>query len=142
MLTNPTILGNTIWPIPSGISGELFCRVMQTNLRLKLLWKYSISIVMAMTIERWYAITRPVRYKEVYKSHNVLLQLISLLAFSIIILIPELFTIHLGRRDSRKVCIVNTLMSNIIISKVYVISYCCFTFVVPFCHHHSKIAFI
>ena len=97
-----------IWSIPSGIPGKLFCRVMQTNLVLKLLWKYSISIVMTMTIERWYTITQPVRYKGVYKSRNVLLQLISLLAFSIIILIPELFTIRLGRRDSRKVCIVNT----------------------------------
>ena len=126
------MLGNDLWPIPSGIKGDIFCRFTQQNFFTRLLWKYSILVVLAMTVERWYAITHPVIYKVVYKGYNVFLQLISTLVFSLLILLPALFQVHVGTQGTQQICIINALMDSTALDQTYVLIYSIVTVFVPF----------
>ena len=123
---------NDFWPIPSGIQGEFFCRFIQHNFLAKLLWKYSILVVLAMTVERWYAITHPVMYELVYKRRNVFLQLISMLVFSLLMLLPQLFQVHVGTQGTQQICIINALMDNTALDQAYVLIYSIVTVFVSF----------
>ena len=126
------MLGNDLWPIPSGIKGDIFSRFNQQNFFTRLLWKYSILVVLAMTVERWYAITYPVIYKVVYKGCNVFLQLISTLVFSLLILLPALFQVHVGTQGTQQICIINALMDSTALDQTYVLIYSIVTVFVPF----------
>ena len=62
MIASPTlVLGTNNVPVPSGLAGDLFCRIINRGFFVWVFAKFSISIITCMAIERWFAIARPLR---------------------------------------------------------------------------------
>ena len=119
-------------PIPSGAGGEIFCRLVQNNFFVWFLAKVSVSIVMTMAIERWYAIARPHQYRETFKRKSVLKHVALIFVFNFVVISPQLFKIHLETKGNSMRCIYNSLGGNKMASQIYVISYCMATVFIPF----------
>ena len=68
-----------------------FCFLIQRNFFVWLLAKVSISIVMCMTVERWYALARPSRYKILFTPRKMMFYVATLSSIVLIATIPALF---------------------------------------------------
>lgn len=126
------VVGNEVMPIPSGVRGEVFCRLIQNNLFVWLLTKVSVSLVMTMAIERWYAIALPHKYRTIFKPANVSKCICLILVSNIAAILPQSFKIHLVMKGSGMTCIYNSLGNSKTASQVYVITYCVMTVFIPF----------
>ena len=62
MVSPNYVLGENTVPIPPGLAGQLFCRVIYRGFFVWLFSKFSVLLVTCMAIERWFAIAKPTRY--------------------------------------------------------------------------------
>lgn len=51
------------FPAPHGLGGELFCRLMSTQYFVFVFGKVSVLTIVALALERWYSVVRPITYK-------------------------------------------------------------------------------
>lgn len=57
------IIGLGSYPAPRGIGGELFCRLMSTQYFVFVFGKVSVLTIVALALERWYSVVKPIDYK-------------------------------------------------------------------------------
>ena len=51
------------FPAPHGLGGELFCRLISTQYFVFIFGKVSVLTIVALALERWYAVVKPISYK-------------------------------------------------------------------------------
>ncbi|KAJ7370776.1 hypothetical protein OS493_029765 [Desmophyllum pertusum] len=57
------IIGLSSYPVPSGIGGEMFCRLISTQYFVFVFGKVSVLTIVALALERWYSVVKPIEYK-------------------------------------------------------------------------------
>ena len=119
-------------PIPAGGMGRAFCFLIQRNFFVWLLAKISVSIVMCMAVERWYALVHPMRYKVVFTPPRVTLYVTILSGIVLIVTLPTLFQTFAETKGTQTVCVDKPLMGSILASQVFTVLYCAITAFVPF----------
>lgn len=64
ILVTPTlVIDGDSFPVLTGVSGELFCRMVYSQYLVYAMSKVSVFTVTAMSLERWYSIMRPFQYR-------------------------------------------------------------------------------
>ena len=71
IITPSFIIGESNFPVPSGLQGEFFCRLVSSHYFLFTLGKISVALVMCLAIDRWFAIYRPLKYQTAFKRIKV-----------------------------------------------------------------------
>ena len=66
------------FPVPSGLAGEIFCRLFGSRYLLFTVGKVSILNVTCLAIERWYCIFRPLTYKLHFTRKRLLLYILAI----------------------------------------------------------------
>ena len=51
------------FPAPQGLGGELFCRLISTQYFVFVFGKVSVLTIVALALERWYSVVKPISYK-------------------------------------------------------------------------------
>ena len=51
------------FPAPHGLGGELFCRLISTQYFVFVFGKVSVLTIVALALERWYSVVKPISYK-------------------------------------------------------------------------------
>ena len=51
------------FPAPHGLGGELFCRLISTQYFVFIFGKVSVLTIVALALERWYSVVKPISYK-------------------------------------------------------------------------------
>ena len=69
--------------LPTGLAGDIFCRLIASEYLLHVPCYLSVQIIAFMGIERWYAIVKATKYKRVFSKRNttILLFVLVCLAF-------------------------------------------------------------
>lgn len=91
ILATPTlVIDGSSFPVLTGVTGELFCRLVSSQYFVFALGKVSVFTVAAMSLERWYSILRPLQYKLNFKKKYIYIHLgfIWLLGFGCVAFIP------------------------------------------------------
>jgi len=57
------IIGLSSYPAPRGLGGELFCRLISTQYFVFVFGKVSVLTIVALALERWYSVVKPIDYK-------------------------------------------------------------------------------
>ena len=129
---SPTyVLGYKIIPLPAGIAGELFCRIIDRGYFVWVFAKFSIAMVTLMAVERWFAIARPASYKFVFKRQRAVLYAMSLLSFSAVTNLNLLFDIKLEMKKSLPACVFHSSFATKETDQIFTIMYCTLTVFVP-----------
>ncbi|XP_032219691.1 phe13-bombesin receptor isoform X2 [Nematostella vectensis] len=96
VLTPAYIVGTYNFPIPTGIAGELFCRIVASYFLVFTLGIVSVYTIMCLALERWFAVSRPSRYKASFRRERVLWVLLAIWIFSCLLNTPQTFEMKLG----------------------------------------------
>ncbi|XP_068726522.1 allatostatin-A receptor-like [Montipora capricornis] len=51
------------YPVPQGFAGEMFCRIINTHFFVFTFGKVSVLTIVALALERWYSVIKPISYK-------------------------------------------------------------------------------
>ena len=76
-LTPGYVISIGSFPVPRGLAGELFCRVLGSRHALFTLGKISILNVTCLAIDRWHCIFRPITYKRCFTRKRVFLYILA-----------------------------------------------------------------
>ena len=68
ILTPQYVIGIHNFPIPSGLAGELFCRIVVSYYLLFTLGIVSVYTITCLSLERWFAVAKPAKYRAGFKS--------------------------------------------------------------------------
>ena len=77
-LTPGFVISIDTFPVPRGLAGELFCRVLSSRHALFTLGKISILKVTCLAIDRWYCIFRPIMYKRYFTRKRIFLYILTI----------------------------------------------------------------
>ena len=90
-LTPGFVVSTDSFPVPRGLAGEFFCRVLRSRHALFTLGKISILNVMCLAIERWYCIFRPIMYRCYFTRKRVFLYILAIWVCSCLLQINKFF---------------------------------------------------
>ena len=90
-LTPGYVISITSFPVPRGLAGELFCRVLGSRHALFTLGKISILKVTCLAIDRWYCVFRPITYKHYFTRKRVFLYILAMWVCSSLLQINKFF---------------------------------------------------
>ncbi|KAL9950286.1 hypothetical protein ACROYT_G042764 [Oculina patagonica] len=79
------------FPYPSGLAGEIYCRLIGSTYILFIFGKASTSTIMCLAIDRWYSIVKPIRYKTAFSKRRLYMYITLIWASAAITQINELF---------------------------------------------------
>ncbi len=75
-LTPGYVFSIASFPVPRGLAGEIFCRVLLSRYLLFTMGKVSLLKVTCLGIDRWYCIFRPMKYKRYFTRKRLLLYIL------------------------------------------------------------------
>ena len=95
----------SIWsfPVPRGLAGEIFCRVLGRKYALFTLGKISILKVMCLAIDRWYCIFRSIMYKRYFTRKSVFLYILVIWVCNSLLQIHKFFEWKLSESKCFKI---------------------------------------
>ncbi|XP_078369743.1 QRFP-like peptide receptor [Oculina patagonica] len=77
ILATPTlVIPGDSFPVLTGVSGELFCRLVSSQYFVFAFSKVSVFTVTVMSMERWYSIVRPFQYRTKFKKKRIHIHLV------------------------------------------------------------------
>ena len=98
---------------------------------------------MLLAIDRWYAITRPVKYKATFKRRKVVTYITSVSMVCCALNWQALIEKKLVMKEGTPTCVWITLIENKFLAEIFTVVYVAFTFFIPlsismitFCHLH------
>ena len=100
ILTPAYIIGINNFPIPGGIAGELFCRVVVSYYLVFTLGIVSVYTITCLSLERWFAVAKPARYRAGFKSYRIYLMVATVWLVSFLFNAPHLFEMELAPNNS------------------------------------------
>ena len=84
MLSPRMVLGFDDFYISTGVAGDLYCRLIHSNINIWVFAKFSIGLVTCMAVERWYALARPHKYKLTFKRSRMICYIAVMATISIL----------------------------------------------------------
>ena len=85
------VIDRKSFPYPSGLAGEIFCRLIGSTYILFIFGKASTLTIMCLAIDRWYSIVKPIRYKTAFSKRRLYLYITLIWTSAAITQINELF---------------------------------------------------
>lgn len=70
--------------LPTGLLGDIFCRLIVSEYLLHVPCYLSVQIIALMGIERWYAVVKATKYKRVFSKRNTSISLLILVCLSFV----------------------------------------------------------
>ena len=125
------VIGNELMPVPSGTNGRVFCIFLQKNLFVWYLAKCSIAIVMCMSIERWYALAHPHKYKYVFTAKKVAIYATFITMETFAVFFPTFYLTYVKTEGSKNICVSKTIFEDMLAHQLYIIAYCIVTAFIP-----------
>ena len=102
-LTPGFVISIGSFPVPRGLAGELFCRVLSSRHALFTLGKISILKVTCLAIDRWYCVFRPIMYKRYFTRKGVFLYILAIWVCTCLLQINKFFEWKLSGSKCSKV---------------------------------------
>lgn len=96
MLTPPWIIGFKNFPIPGGIAGELFCRIVVSYYLVFTLGIVSVYTITCLSLERWFAVAKPAKYRAGFKNYRIYIMVSMVWLVSFLFNAPHLFEMRLA----------------------------------------------
>ena len=90
-LTPGYVISVSSFPVPSGLSGQIFCRVLRSRFALFTMGKVSILKVTCLAIERWYCILRPLKYKYHFTRKRIIRYIVAIWICTCLLQINKFF---------------------------------------------------
>ena len=90
-LTPGYVISISSFPVPSGLAGEIFCRLLGSRYLLFTMGKVSILKVTCLATERWYCIFRPLTYKHHFTRKRLLLYILAIWVGACVLQINKFF---------------------------------------------------
>jgi hypothetical protein len=131
VFTPAFIIGDENVPIPSGLAGELYCRLVTSQYFVFTLGKISIAMIMFLAIERWYAVAKPVKYKAVFTRRRILTYMAVICFGCFLLNCRAIFEKVLVTNASRRMCMWVPLTGDKHANRIYVIIHSIITFYIP-----------
>lgn len=104
LITSPTFVLGDMFPIPTDpFLAEIFCRVIWSRVFLFQLVVFSAYIVLVLTTERWFAVVKPYKYKDVFNQRRVICYIIFSWVWSFCLTCGGLFEIRYSSSPD-KIC--------------------------------------
>ena len=101
MLTPAWIIGFDNFPIPGGIAGDLFCRIVVSYYLVFTFGVVSVYTVTCLSLERWFAVAKPAKYKAGFnKSYRVYVMVAMVWLLPFLFNAPHLFEMKLGPHNT------------------------------------------
>ena len=92
-------------PVPGGVLGEIFCRVLFSQYLVFTLGIVSVYTVAFLALERWFAVARPTTYKSTCTRRRVLVSVVLVWFVSVLLNTPHLLEIKRNTdKDGRNTC--------------------------------------
>lgn len=106
LITNPSFVVGDAFPYPTNpVLGEIFCRVIWSRVFLFQLVFFSIYITLVLTVERWVAIVKPVKYNILFKGNRLILCIFVCWIWSLFLTGAGLAdTVYKPNLSSRNIC--------------------------------------
>ncbi|KAL9950276.1 hypothetical protein ACROYT_G042753 [Oculina patagonica] len=130
-ITPAFVIGDENFPVPKNFAGEVFCHILSSHYFVFTFGKISVAIVMLLAIDRWYAITRPVKYKATFKRWKAIVYITSVSMFCCALNWQALIEKKLVMVDGVQSCVWITLIENKLTSQIITVVYVAFTFFIP-----------
>lgn len=115
------------YPVPLGLRGEIFCRLLANRYILFALGKVSILLVACLAIERWYCVLRPFKYRHHFKRRRTILYVAITFMITCILSMNKLFETSLHGSK----CVTDKAPYGIDGTRVFVIAYSFVAFYFP-----------
>ena len=113
------------------MAGDVFCHIISSQYFVFTFSKVSIAIVMLLAIDRWYATTRPVKYKVAF-SGGKSLYILQVFPWRVARLNWQaLIGKKLTMKEGQPLCIRVTLIENQFVSQIYTVAHVALTFLIP-----------
>ena len=130
-ITPAFVIGDENFPVPGNLAGDVFCHILSSQYFVFTFGKISVAIVMLLAIDRWYAITRPVKYKATFKRRKVVMYITSVSIVCCALNWQALIEKKLVMTDRTSSCVWTTLIKNKFLSQIFTVVYVAFTFFIP-----------
>ena len=91
VVTPDYLIDRKTFPYPSGLAGQIYCRLIGSTYILYIFGKASTSTIMCLAIDRWYSIVKPIRYKTAFSKRRLYLYITLIWTSAAITQINELF---------------------------------------------------
>jgi len=96
ILTPAYIIGSNNFPIPGGLAGELFCRIVVSYYLVFTLGIVSVYTITCLSLERWFAVAKPAKYRAGFKSYRIYVMVVAVWLVSFLFNAPHLFEMKLA----------------------------------------------
>ena len=130
-ITPAFVIGDENFPVPENVAGDFFCHLLSSQYFVFTFSKISVAIVMLLAIDRWYAITRPVKYKATFKRGKVIMYITGVAMVCCALNWQALIAKKLVMKDGITSCVWITLIENKSTSQIYTVVHVAFTFLIP-----------
>ena len=67
------VISKSSYPVPGGIGGDIFCRLLDNRYLLFGMGKVSILLVACLAIERWYCVLKPTQYRQQFSRKRIII---------------------------------------------------------------------
>lgn len=94
LVTPDFVIPTNIYPFPSGIFGEIFCRIIVSEYLIFTFGFYSVAIIAFISLERWMAIAKPIIYRHYCRARNAKIALPSIFLLHMILKMSNIANIH------------------------------------------------
>ncbi|KAJ7388056.1 hypothetical protein OS493_040133 [Desmophyllum pertusum] len=84
------------YPVPPGLGGEIFCRLLANRYLLFAMGKVSILLVACLAIERWFCVLRPIKYKNQFSRKRIIIYVFVMFTVTCILSMNKLFESRLA----------------------------------------------
>ena len=115
------------YPVPLGLGGEIFCRLLANRYLLFAMGKVSILLVACLAIERWYCVLRPIKYKNQFSRKRIILYVFIMFIVTCILSMNKFFE---SSFDGKK-CISKKAPYGKYGTRAFIISYSFVAFYIP-----------
>lgn len=96
IITPAYVIGISNFPIPGGFAGDLFCRIVASYYLVFTLGIVSVYTITCLSLERWFAVAKPLKYRVGFKSYRIYLMVTMVWVISFLFNAPHLFEMELG----------------------------------------------
>ena len=93
-VTPEFVIPANIYPFPSGIIGDIFCRIVVSEYWIFVFGFYSVAIIAFISLERWMAIAKPIIYRHYCRARNAKIALPIIFVINMLFKISNIANIH------------------------------------------------
>ena len=127
LLTPGYVMSEASFSIPCGPGGEIFCRLFASRLLIFVLGKSSVLNVMFLSIERWFAMVKPIQYKTRFSKTRIYLYIAAIWITAFVFQSCKLFQV----RSSGCRCVFVKGLLNVSLLRILILSHSIVTVFLP-----------